>query len=36
MTTPTVLITDMAILVGIFLLGFWPRCFHEDGRRRKK
>ena len=27
MSTPTVMITDMAILVGIFLLGFLAKMF---------
>ena len=33
MSTPTVLITDMAILVGIFLLGFLAKMFPKKGRR---
>lgn len=32
MTNTTVLITDMAILVGIFLLGFLARIFPRNGR----
>ncbi len=36
MTTPTVLITDMAILVGIFLLGFLAKMFPKNGRKAKQ
>ena len=32
MTNTTVLIADMAILVGIFLLGFLAKVFPESGR----
>jgi hypothetical protein len=32
MTHTTVLITDMAILVGIFLLGFLAKIFPKRGR----
>jgi hypothetical protein len=32
MTETTVLITDMAILVGIFLLGFLAKLFPRSGR----
>ena len=31
-TDTTVLITDMAILVGIFLLGFLAKIFPKNGR----
>jgi hypothetical protein len=33
MTTTCVLITDMAILVGIFALGFVAKNFPKNGRR---
>jgi hypothetical protein len=33
MTDTTVLITDMAILVGIFLLGFLARIFPRNERK---
>jgi hypothetical protein len=33
MTTTFVLITDMAILVGIFALGFLAKSFPKNGRR---
>jgi uncharacterized membrane protein len=33
MTHSTVLITDMAILVGIFLVGFLAKMFPKRGRR---
>jgi len=33
MTTTFVLITDMAILVGIFALGFLAKNFPKNGRR---
>jgi hypothetical protein len=32
MTNSTVLITDMAILVGIFLLGLLAKLFPKNGR----
>jgi len=32
MTTDAVLITDMAILVAIFLLGFLAKIFPKNGR----
>lgn len=32
MTNTTVLITDMAILVGIFLLGLLAKMFPKNGR----
>ena len=32
MTNTTVLITDMAILVGIFLLGLLAKMFPRSGR----
>jgi hypothetical protein len=32
MTDTTVLIADMAILVGIFLLGLLAKMFPKDGR----
>ena len=32
----TVLITDMAILVGIFLLGFLAKLFPRNGRKAKQ
>ena len=32
MTNSTVLITDMAILVGIFLLGLLAKLFPRNGR----
>ena len=32
MTNTTLLITDMAILVGIFLLGFLAKIFPKGGR----
>lgn len=35
MSTPTVLITDMAILVGIFLLGFLAKMFPRKAREQK-
>jgi len=34
MSTPTVLITDMAILVGIFLLGFLAKMFPKKAGNR--
>jgi hypothetical protein len=34
MTTDAVLITDMAILVGIFLLGFLAKIFPKGNRNR--
>jgi hypothetical protein len=34
MSTPTVLITDMAILVGIFLLGFLAKMFPKKAGKR--
>jgi hypothetical protein len=33
MTNSTVLITDMAILVGIFLLGLLAKLFPKNGRQ---
>jgi hypothetical protein len=33
MTNTTVLITDMAILVGIFLLGLLAKLFPKNGRQ---
>jgi hypothetical protein len=33
MTNTTVLIIDMAILVGIFLLGFLAKIFPKNGRK---
>ena len=33
MTNSTALITDMAILVAIFLLGFLAKIFPKNGRR---
>ena len=33
MTDSTVLITDMAILVGIFLLGLLAKLFPKGGRK---
>jgi hypothetical protein len=36
MSTPTVMITDMAILVGIFLLGFLAKLFPRNGRKAKQ
>ncbi len=36
MTTPTVLITDMAILVGIFLLGFLAKMFPKKAGNRNQ
>jgi hypothetical protein len=37
MSTPTVLITDMAILVGIFLLGFLAKMFpKKTGNRNQR
>jgi hypothetical protein len=33
MTDSTVLITDMAILVGIFLLGLLAKLFPKSGRK---
>jgi hypothetical protein len=32
MTNTTVLIADMAVLVGIFLLGFLAKVFPKSGR----
>lgn len=32
-TNTTVLITDMAILVGIFLLGLLAKLFPKNGRK---
>jgi hypothetical protein len=34
MTNTTVLITDMAILVAIFLLGLLAKMFPRTGRKR--
>ena len=36
MSTPSVLITDMAILVGIFLLGLLAKLFPRSGRKAKQ
>ena len=37
MSTPNVLITDMAILVGIFLLGFLAKMFpKKTGTRNQR
>ena len=36
MTNSTVLITDMAILVGIFLLGLLAKLFPRNGRKAKQ
>lgn len=36
MSTPTVLITDMAILVGIFLLGFLAKMFPKKAGNREQ
>jgi len=36
MSTPTVMITDMAILVGIFVLGFVAKLFPRNGRKAKQ
>jgi hypothetical protein len=36
MSTPTVMITDMAILVGVFLLGFLAKLFPKNGRKAKQ
>jgi hypothetical protein len=36
MSTPTVMITDMAVLVGIFLLGFLAKLFPKNGRKAKQ
>jgi hypothetical protein len=36
MTSDTVLITDMAILVGIFALGLLAKLFPRRGRKAKQ
>jgi hypothetical protein len=36
MSTPTVLIADMAILVGIFLLGFLAKLFPKKSGNREQ
>ncbi len=36
MSTPTVLIADMAVLVGIFLLGLLAKMFPKNGRKSKQ
>jgi hypothetical protein len=36
MTHTTVLTTDMAILVGVFLLGFLAKIFPKNGRKAKQ
>ena len=36
MSTPNVLTTDMAILVGIFLLGLLAKLFPKSGRKAKQ
>jgi hypothetical protein len=36
MTNTTVLISDMAILVGIFLLGLLAKLFPRNGRKAKQ
>jgi hypothetical protein len=35
-TNSTALITDMAILVGIFLLGLLAKLFPRNGRKAKQ
>lgn len=35
MTDTTVLIADMAILVGIFLLGLLAKLFPKSGQRKR-
>ena len=35
MSNTTVLITDMAILVGIFLLGLLAKMFPRNGRKAR-
>ena len=36
MTNTTVLFSDMAILVGIFLLGLLAKLFPKNGRKAKQ
>jgi hypothetical protein len=36
MSTPTVLITDMAVLVGIFLLGLLAKMFPKKAGNREQ
>jgi hypothetical protein len=36
MSSSTVLITEMAILVGIFLLGLLAKMFPRNGRKAKQ
>ena len=36
MSSSTVLITDMAVLVGIFLLGLLAKLFPRNGRKAKQ
>ena len=36
MTNSTVMIADMAILVGIFLLGLLAKLFPRSGRKAKQ
>ena len=36
MTHTTILITDMAILVGIFLMGFLAKIFPKNGGNAEK
>jgi hypothetical protein len=36
MTHTTVLTTDMAILVGVFLLGFLAKLFPRNSRKAKQ
>ncbi len=36
MSSSTVLISDMAILVGIFLLGLLAKLFPRNGRKAKQ
>jgi hypothetical protein len=36
MSTPTVLITDMAVLVGIFLLGLLAKMFPKKAGNREE
>jgi hypothetical protein len=36
MTNTTVLISDMAILVGIFLLGLLAKLFPRNGRKERQ
>jgi hypothetical protein len=36
MSNTTVLITDMCVLVGIFLLGFLAKMFPRSGRKNSE